>query len=106
MNNFQLDKEPAGLFQAILSLKSSEEAEKFFRDLCTAKEMREMDERWKIAKLLEKGLPYREIAAKLKVSTTTVSRVASWKNGGTGGYRLILDRLAAHHNLAKSFRKS
>lgn len=94
------------LLRAVLSLESLPEARSFFRDLCTIDELEEMGERWEIVKLLDKGLTYREIASKLEVSTTTVSRVAAWLNNGAGGYRIVLDKTADHHNSSKVFRKS
>jgi TrpR-related protein YerC/YecD len=94
MTEFKFNKRTTSLFTAILSLKSVSEAEAFFRDLCTAEELKEMTDRWEIAQLVNDKLPYREIAARLKTSTTTVSRVAAWLNDGRGGYRLALARLA------------
>ena len=81
------------LFAAILRLKNISEVAKFFRDLLTIGEINDFSQRWKIARLLNKGLPYCQIAQKTKTSTTTVSRVAHWLHHGMGGYRLILDRL-------------
>jgi TrpR-related protein YerC/YecD len=86
------------LYKAILSLESVKEAEMFFRDLCTLEELRAMQERWEIVKLLDKGKTYREIADELKVSTTTVSRVALWYKNGRGGYRLVINRINHHRN--------
>lgn len=107
MKQFKFNKKTDNLFAVILSLKSINEAECFFRDLCTIEEIREMADRWEIAQLINDKLPYRDIAAKLKTSTTTVSRVASWLNDGRGGYRLILDRLNNnHHNSPEFSRKS
>jgi TrpR-related protein YerC/YecD len=103
---FKFDKKTDNLFAAILSLKDKKEAELFFRDLCTVEELKEMSERWQIVRMLDERLSYRVIAEKLKVSTTTVSRVAAWLNNGEGGYKLILKRLATHHNSSKVFRKS
>ena len=103
---FKFDKKTDDLFGAILSLKTIKEAESFFRDLCTVEELKEMSERWQIVNLLDRRFSYREIADKLKVSTTTVSRVAAWLNNGTGGYRSALDKSASHHNSSKVFRKS
>ncbi|MFA6918977.1 MAG: YerC/YecD family TrpR-related protein [Patescibacteria group bacterium] len=100
MEKFKFNKRTTKLFEAILALKNIEEAEKFFRDLCTAKELQEISERWEIVLLLDKGVTYREIAEKLKTSTTTVSRVANWLNNGMNGYKLVLDRLNHHHNLS------
>ena len=80
------------LFAAILKLKNINEAVKFFRDLLTIGEINDFAQRWKIARLLNKGLPYSEVAQKTKASTTTVSRVAHWLHHGRGGYKLILKR--------------
>jgi TrpR-related protein YerC/YecD len=106
MNKFKFDKNSASLFGAILGLKDIKEAEKFFRDLCTVEEIKAMSERWQIARLLDRGVPYRQIAETVGSSTTTVSRVATWLSNGEGGYRLALDKLAIHHNPSKILRKS
>lgn len=80
------------LFGAILKLRNQKEAEQFFRDLLTVAELKEFAQRWQIVKLLAAGTPYAVVAKKLKVSTTTVSRVAYWLFHGTGGYKLIASR--------------
>jgi TrpR-related protein YerC/YecD len=80
------------LFDAILSLENRVETESFFRDLCTLSELEAMAHRWQVARLLEEGLPYLEIAERTGASTTTVTRVAHWLRHGEGGYRLALDR--------------
>jgi TrpR-related protein YerC/YecD len=106
MEKFKFDEKTNNLFEAILSLKTVKEAESFFRDLCTIDEIKAMSERWQIVKMLEKGVTYREIAEKLNVSTTTVSRVALWLNNGVGGYRSVLDKLKnSHHNPSRIFEK-
>ncbi len=81
------------LYQAILKLKNLSEASAFFRDLLTAQEIDTFSQRFQIAKLLHQGLSYSQIAKKLQVSTTTVTRVAFWLHRGRGGYQLILNRL-------------
>lgn len=98
MKEFKFNKQTKKLLRAILAIKTSQEAEAFFRDLCTVDEIKEMTERWQIVQSLEKDVPYRKIAEKLKVSTTTVSRVALWLNNGMGGYKLIYNRLNNHHD--------
>jgi TrpR-related protein YerC/YecD len=80
------------LFQALLTLETPAEVEAFFRDLCTLSELEAMAHRWQVARLLERGLPYLEIAERTGASTTTVTRVAHWLRHGEGGYRLALDR--------------
>jgi TrpR-related protein YerC/YecD len=81
------------LLEAILSLRDLDEAERFFRDLCTLGELEAMAHRWAVAKLLDgNGLPYHEIARRTGASTATVTRVAHWLRHGEDGYRLALDR--------------
>ena len=76
------------LCEAIAALETREEAERFFRDLCTLAELEAMAHRWQVARLLDQGLPYHEIAQRTGASTTTVTRVAHWLRHGEGGYRL------------------
>ena len=83
------------LFEAIVRLETRQEVEAFFRDLCTLPELAAMAHRWEVARLLEKGLPYLEIAQRTGASTTTVTRVAHWLRHGEGGYRAALDRAAS-----------
>ena len=77
----------------MLSLRDVDEAERFFRDLCTLRELEEMTQRWAIARLLAEGRPYREIAERTHSSTATITRIAQWLRHGAGGYELALDRL-------------
>jgi TrpR-related protein YerC/YecD len=87
-----LTSELADLFDAVSRLKTTAELERFFRDLCTESELEAMAHRWQVAKLLDEGLPYLEVAKEAGASTTTVTRVAQWLRRGEGGYRLALDR--------------
>jgi TrpR-related protein YerC/YecD len=80
------------LFGAIKLLRSEEEVERFFRDLCTTGELEAMGHRWRVAQLLDQGLPYQEIARISGASTATVTRVAQWLRRGEDGYRLMLSR--------------
>ncbi|OIO53779.1 hypothetical protein AUJ46_04255 [Candidatus Peregrinibacteria bacterium CG1_02_54_53] len=75
------------LFNAILALESIEDCERFFRDLCTMQELKEMTERWEIAKMIWQGYPYRVITEKTGASSTTIARVAHWVTYGEGGYQ-------------------
>ena len=84
----------ASLLDAILMLADREEAERFFRDLCTLGELRDLAMRWTVVQLLDQGLHYAEISARTGASTATITRIASWLNHGEGGYRLVLDRRA------------
>lgn len=83
------------LFAAILRLEELDEAERFFRDLCTLTELRDMAQRWAVVRLLDAGLHYAEISRRAGASTATITRIASWLNHGEGGYRAMLDKLDA-----------
>lgn len=80
------------LLETIARLRSLDEAERFFRDLCTLSELEAMAHRWEVAKLLDQDLTYVEVAERARASTATVTRVAQWLRHGRGGYRLALDR--------------
>jgi TrpR-related protein YerC/YecD len=82
------------LFDAILTLKSADEAKAFFRDLLTETEIREITERWKAARMLAAGIPYTRIIEETGLSSTTVARVARWVKKGTGGYQLAINRIS------------
>lgn len=81
------------LFETILRLETVDEAANFFRDLCTRRELEEMSSRWAIVRLLDQGLPYREIAAATGASTATITRINQWRQHGAGGYRTMLERV-------------
>jgi TrpR-related protein YerC/YecD len=83
------------LFEAVLRLETTDEAERFFRDLCTLNEIHDMSQRWSIVRKLDEGLHYAQISRETGASTATITRIASWLNHGEGGYREALDRRAA-----------
>src|SRR5215468_9569326 len=80
---------------ALLSLRSRDEVASFLRDICTLHELESLSHRWQAARMLDQGTPYARIASELGASTATVTRVAHWLRHGEGGYRLVLDRIAA-----------
>jgi len=85
-------EEMKDLYKAILTLKTPDEATRFFRDLLTEAEIKEFSNRWKMVQMIAQGISYLDIAKKLGVSTTTVNRCAKWLHNGMGGYKLALDR--------------
>lgn len=84
------------LNEALLMLKNKNEVDGFLKDLCTPAEIKALEERWSVAQLLyEDNLSYREIASKLKTSTTTVTRVARFlSNEPYQGYKKLLERIS------------
>ena len=83
------------LAEAFQTLRTSEEVMRFLRDLCTLPELDALAHRWQTARLVDQGVPYLEVAARVPTSTATVTRVAQWLRHGTGGYRLALERTQA-----------
>ena len=84
------------LNEALLMLKNKNEVDGFLKDLCTPAELTALEERWSDAQLLyEDNLSYREIASKVKTSTTTVTRVARFlSNEPYQGYKKLLERIS------------
>jgi TrpR-related protein YerC/YecD len=80
-----------GLFDAVLKLKTNEDCQKFFEDVCTIKELQDISQRLEVAALLKAGNNYQEVSKKTGASTATISRVNKCLNYGTGGYNLVLD---------------
>ncbi|MBE6604117.1 MAG: TrpR-like protein YerC/YecD [Ruminococcaceae bacterium] len=82
------------LFEAILKLETKEECERFFEDICTIKELREIAQRLDVALYLSQGKNYQVISTLTGASTATISRVNKCLNYGSGGYAQMLQRLA------------
>ena len=81
------------LFQAILSLKNTDECYNFFEDICTITELKDMCQRLDTAFLIDEGISYQKISERIGVSTATISRVSRCLNYGAGGYRSVIDRM-------------
>ena len=86
-------KEMDDLFRAILSLESAEECYMFFEDVCTVKELTDIAQRLKSARMLASGSNYTEISKETGMSTATISRVNKCLEYGSGGYKLVIERL-------------
>lgn len=93
MNSKLKTPEMDQLFQAILSLRSSEECYAFFEDICTVSELLAIAQRLEVAKMLSEDAKYQEICDKTGASSATISRVNRALNYGEDGYSLVLDRL-------------
>lgn len=85
----------SGLHDALLMLKTKEEAHNFLKDLCTPQEISALQERWTVCQLLDSGdLSYRDISRITGASLTTIGRVARFlKEEPYHGYRMMLQRI-------------
>ena len=76
LNNRNKHSDPdSQLYSAILKLQTVEECYDFFTDLCTFSELKAMEQRFELAKLLNDGLIYNDILEKTGASSATISRV-------------------------------
>ena len=80
------------LYEAVLELRTAEEAHSFFNDLCTPAEIEGLIDRWVVAQMLVRKVPYRKIAEETNISTATIVRVARFLHNGNDGYKTIMQR--------------
>jgi TrpR-related protein YerC/YecD len=81
------------LFEGVLSLQTKEECYRFFEDICTINEIKALEQRLQVAKMLTERRTYLDIASTTGASTATISRINRSLNYGNDGYKLILERL-------------
>ncbi len=91
MKKFDFNK-TENLYNAILSLESTEECKIFFEDIFTVKELQDISQRYEVAIMLDKGKSYNEICEETGASTATISRVNRCLMYGNGGYKTILSK--------------
>lgn len=77
------------LYRCIASLKSPDQVQALFEDLCTQKELEKMAERLYAAKLLLEGNTYNQVIAQSDISSATLSRVSRCVQYGTGYSRVL-----------------
>lgn len=92
MNDKLRCSETDRLFEAILALRDPGECYRFFEDLCTVAELKELSQRFEVARRLAAGETYQTIVAGTGASTATVSRVKRALEYGADGYKLVLER--------------
>lgn len=83
------------LFEAILTLKTIDECENFFEDVCTIQELESIAQRMEVACLLNEGKSYVEINKLTGASTATICRVNRCLNYGSDGYKTVIDRMGS-----------
>lgn len=94
MNNKKKRSNPENeLYDAILMLKDREECYNFFLDLCTNAELKAMEQRFEVARLLQNGMIYNDILEKTGASSATISRVNRSILTGTGAYEELFARM-------------
>lgn len=77
------------LFELILELQTVEDCAILFDDLCTNKELEQMAQRVKAAKLLKEGHTYAQVIERTEISSATLSRVSRCLQYGKGYRKFI-----------------
>ena len=72
------------LYDLISSLKTPQDCRDLFDDLCTYKEIEQMAQRIKAAKLLIEGNTYLQVTEQCDISSATLSRVSRCVQYGKG----------------------
>ena len=80
------------LYKAIMSLKTLEECENFFEDLCALNELKTMEQRFEVAQMLVSDKVYSEITEETKASSATISRVKRMLQQGHGTMMQVIER--------------
>ncbi|MDP8235503.1 MAG: Trp family transcriptional regulator [Candidatus Erginobacter occultus] len=68
--------------------------ERFFREIFTPKEVRDISSRWELVKLLERGVTQREIARTLGLSLCKITRGARELKRNDSALRRVIRRRA------------
>ncbi len=84
--------ETEAFYEAVLKLKTKEDCEAFFEDICTIREVMDMSQRLLVATMLSEGKPYQEISKATGASTATICRVNKCLMYGSGGYKNVLGK--------------
>ena len=81
------------LAMAMVELRNTDEAYRFFEDIFTVHEVQAASQRLAVARLLRQRVTYQDIAKRTGASTATISRVNRCLTYGAGGYQQILGKL-------------
>ena len=82
------------LYEEIVSLNDVESCFRFFQDLCSITELRSMEQRFDVAKLLYQGKVYTDTVEETGASSATISRVSRMLSSGTGVLRGMTEQIA------------
>ncbi|MCL2165146.1 MAG: YerC/YecD family TrpR-related protein [Oscillospiraceae bacterium] len=81
------------MYEAILTLETLDECIKLFDDLCSVTELRAIEQRYHVARMLNDGHIYNTILDQTGASSATISRVNRSLKYGAGGYEVVFERL-------------
>ena len=76
-----------------MSLENLDECYRFFGDLLTVQEVSAFAQRLQVARMLSENATYETIRAEIATSSSTITRVNTELRYGSGGYKMVLERL-------------
>jgi len=79
--------------ETLLKFETAQELRAFFEDVCTPRELAEISQRFKVARLLHEHHVYNDIVKITGASTATISRVNRSLQSGSGGYDTVFKRI-------------
>lgn len=86
-------KDHKELYELFCAIDDPKEAQLLLQDLLTPQELESLAERWQEIQLLAKGVTQREVAEKLGISISKVTRGSRALQYGSGGFRHFLKKL-------------
>ena len=81
------------LLRALVSLETEAECRTLLEDLLTGREIESISQRLAVARLLCADARYSDVERQTGASSATIGRVNRCIQYGSGGYRLVLERL-------------
>jgi TrpR family trp operon transcriptional repressor len=81
------------LYELFAAVSDPKEAEMLLKDMFTPQELDSIAERWQLVQALDSGMPQRDIAKKLKISISKITRGSRMLKYGSGGFQYFLKKL-------------
>lgn len=78
------------LYEAFVSIASPEDCAMLMEDLCTRKEVEQMAQRFRAARLLMEGKTYTQVIEQTNISSATLSRVSRCVQYGEGYRKFVV----------------
>lgn len=85
-----MKKDLTEIYTIFADLKTPERAKLFLQDMFTPGEIEQIVQRWRLVKLLHRGLPQREISKKLHISIAKITRGSRVLQTSGKGFKLFL----------------
>ena len=89
------------LYEHIVEIRTVDECQRFFEDLCAPTELQAIEQRFSVARMLHEGRGYAEILKESGASSATVSRVNRALNYSTGCMKELMERMDEKRGIAR-----